>query len=227
MTNTRSPPTTGERPWYGNSTPITIPQLRGSDDNMGKSMISHELKENINEGARNEQIIAASPHQPLKTLQSFQLTAPRSSCNRLLPRPATHLRESNSPVSAASLPPSIQQGKRSTPPNRRKWSGNSILRPGESLESFFGIDQASADEYRQLCRSISNGIDDNAKTWHRVLQLASERAARDRSWFSNGKYPWIPKSKAPFSALSLSSPRNASHSITPKSNIASSRRYFR
>jgi serine/threonine-protein kinase RIO1 len=89
----------------------------------------------------------------------------------------------------------LQQTKRNTPPSRGKWSGNNILRPGESLESFFGIDQASTDEYRQLCRSISNGIEDNAKTWHRVLQLASERAANDHSWFSNGKYPLQNQSK--------------------------------
>lgn len=191
MTNTKASPETEERPhqWYGNSTPITIPQLRGPYD-MKKAMISHELKENINEKTRNGQVIASSPHQPLKALQASQPSAPRSSCNRLLPRPATHLRESNSPgtAPAASLLPSIQQGKRNTPPNRGKWSRSNILRPGESLESFFGIDQASTDEYRQLCRSISNGVEDNARTWHRVLQLASERAAKDRSWFSNGKF---------------------------------------
>ncbi|GAX09790.1 serine/threonine-protein kinase TTK/MPS1 [Fistulifera solaris] len=178
MTNKTSSPMTGERP--GHSTPITIPLLRELDDT---TKLSNEHKENINVGPRNEPAINSSPNQPLKALQPFQLTAPRSSCNRLLPRP--HLRDSHSPATA--LPP-LQQSKRNTPPSRGKWSGNNILRPGESLESFFGIDQASTDEYRQLCRSISNGIEDNAKTWHRVLQLASERAENDRSWFSNGAH---------------------------------------
>lgn len=208
MTNMRSPSTTDEsHQWNGNSTPITIPQLRGPEVrvDMKKTMTSLELKENINDNALNKPIFSSSPHQPLYVLQPSQLTAVRSSSNRLLPRPATHLRESNSPItgSAPSFLSSHQLCKRNTPPNRGKWTGASILRPGESMESFFGIDQASTEEYRQLCRSIANGVEDSAKAWHRVLELASERAAKDRAWFSNGKKSTMRStSKSSLSSLS-------------------------
>lgn len=183
-----SPSSSRSHHWNRSSTPITIPQLRGLETRVdSKSIVSQELKENINDGTPSTSNISSCSHYPLKTLQPSQLTASRSSGNSLVPRPATHFREANSPLIASTFLPSHHMGKRNTPPNRGKWTGAAILRPGESMETFFGIDQESTDEYRQICRSIVNGIEDNAKTWRRVLELASERAEKDRAWFSNGK----------------------------------------
>lgn len=71
------------------------------------------------------------------------------------------------------LPSSLKHAPKKNSTHRR------VLRYRESMESLFCLTKESSDEYRQLCIDIvEGGLADDAATWRRVLELASEQERR-------------------------------------------------
>jgi hypothetical protein len=53
-----------------------------------------------------------------------------------------------------------------------------ILRYGETMETFFGLDQNSSAEYWRLCRQVVDGsAADDPEAWNRVLEAARSQHA--------------------------------------------------
>jgi hypothetical protein len=98
-----------------------------------------------------------------------------------------------------------------------------ILRYGETIEQFFGWNERSTDEYKDLCTSIVKGDkSDCPDTWNRIIQLSKTETQQGAFAIANalGRRPLIYSAKYFIILHLVSSFRFRCCSITPQSHIS-------
>ena len=112
-----------------------------------------------------------------------------SSSSSLFP-PSSRMPLSNSSSKSSSKQPQKRTG--TTPQQQQKQQQlipRSVLRYGESMETLFHLDANSSQEYRQLCRQVTDTttqrhqprtLEQDAQAWRRILELRTEQVEKEQ-----------------------------------------------